>query len=482
MPEGYFTHKIRGWGLGFLLFGVLLATTATAQTWGPDVRLSDNGSGTWPAGNNAKAVAVWGDTVYAVWGEGDFEFRSGVSCTGSYDKGKTWNVYCWISENNSFSSSPAIAVYEDNIHVVWSDRIDGSNEIYYRRFNGNDWEPVERLTYGDSASGSPSIAVSGNVVHVVWQYQKGDWDADIYYRRFDGNSWWPSGALSTGTVHMTRGASVASWGNGVHLVWESGDAIHYRHSHDKGVTWDEDTSIVKGSWWVEEPCVTLWEDEVHLVWVDHRKHDWGDVYYKVFDGTSWGPDTPITDSEEETFHPSVAVSGENIHVAWSQYSGGYEVFYRRFDGNDWSPAAILTPNDWEDSRFPSIAAQGNDIHLAWMDFRNHTNEIFYKHGTLEGGIEELPPLISDDYYLEASSESEPLIHYGIPKAGKVSLVIADVTGRVVRTLVSGEQSAGYHQVIWDRCDDGGTKLPSGVYFCQLRTQARSIVRKLILLQ
>jgi len=226
MPEGYFTHKIRGLGLGFLLFGVLLATTATAQTWGPDVRLSDNGPGTWPAGNNAKAVAVWGDTVYAVWGEGDFEFWSGVSCTGSYDKGKTWNVYYWISENNSFSSSPAIAVYEDNIHVVWSDRIDGSNEIYYRRFNGNDWEPVERLTHGDSASSSPSIAVSGNVVHVVWQYQKGDWDADIYYRRFDGNSWQPSGVLSTGTVHMTRGASVASLGNGVHLVWESGDAIH----------------------------------------------------------------------------------------------------------------------------------------------------------------------------------------------------------------------------------------------------------------
>ena len=364
--------------------------------------------------------------------------------------------------------------------MVWSDRIEGSNEIYYRRFNGNDWEPVERLTYRDSASSSPSIAVSGNVVHVVWQYQKGDWDADIYYRRFDEDSWQPSVVLSTDPVYMTGGASVASRGNGVHLVWESGDAIHYRYSHDEGVTWDEDTSIVRGSWWVEEPCVTLWDNEVHLVWVDHRKHDRGDVYYKVFDGTSWGPDTPITDSEDETFHPSVAVSGEDVHVAWSQYSGGYEVFYRRFDGNDWSPAAILTPNDWEDSRFPSIAAQGNDIHLVWMDFRNHTNEIFYKHGTVGGGIAENPS--PDGYSLKVSYGNTPIIQYCIPQASKADIVIFDVSGRAVRTLISEEQSAGHYQIAWDGCDNRGNSLSTGVYFCQLRTQGHSVVRKLILLQ
>jgi len=62
--------------------------------------------------------------------------------------------------------------------------------------------------------------------------------------------------------------------------------------------------------------------------------------------------------------------------------------------------------------------------------------------------------------------------YAIPKnvgAGTgVSLRIFDVTGRMVRQLVNGYQTAGPHTAIWDGKDDGGRGVASGHYYARIR--------------
>ena len=69
------------------------------------------------------------------------------------------------------------------------------------------------------------------------------------------------------------------------------------------------------------------------------------------------------------------------------------------------------------------------------------------------------------------------ISYQLPVASNVKLIVYDVLGRPVATLVNERQAAGPHSV---KFDAGG--LPSGVYFYRL--QAGSFVRtkKMILLQ
>jgi hypothetical protein len=58
---------------------------------------------------------------------------------------------------------------------------------------------------------------------------------------------------------------------------------------------------------------------------------------------------------------------------------------------------------------------------------------------------------------------ETSIRYGLPKAAEVKLVIYNALGQKVRTLEKGLKEAGYYEVIWDSRDDGGMRLPSGVY-------------------
>ena len=55
------------------------------------------------------------------------------------------------------------------------------------------------------------------------------------------------------------------------------------------------------------------------------------------------------------------------------------------------------------------------------------------------------------------------IAYTVKRDGPVELLVFDVSGRLVRTLVSGERVAGQHEVDWDGRDESGRRVASGVY-------------------
>ncbi len=57
--------------------------------------------------------------------------------------------------------------------------------------------------------------------------------------------------------------------------------------------------------------------------------------------------------------------------------------------------------------------------------------------------------------------------YEIPHPTEVSLIIYDITGKLVRTLIAGYLSPGCYSVRWDGTDEYGRALGSGVYFWRL---------------
>jgi hypothetical protein len=60
------------------------------------------------------------------------------------------------------------------------------------------------------------------------------------------------------------------------------------------------------------------------------------------------------------------------------------------------------------------------------------------------------------------------IPFVLEAAGRVELIVYDVTGRVVKTLVNDHLAAGRHDVSWDGRDDNGRLLATGAYFYELR--------------
>lgn len=85
----------------------------------------------------------------------------------------------------------------------------------------------------------------------------------------------------------------------------------------------------------------------------------------------------------------------------------------------------------------------------------------------------------------APNPSRDVVRVGValPRAESVSLVIHDVGGRVVRTLVSGTLDRGLRSFVWDGTNDSEQRVAAGVYFYALRVGGRAIAeRRVVLMQ
>jgi subtilisin family serine protease len=77
---------------------------------------------------------------------------------------------------------------------------------------------------------------------------------------------------------------------------------------------------------------------------------------------------------------------------------------------------------------------------------------------------------------------ETMIRFATAQAGRVTLVVYDIHGARVRTLVSEWMPAGSFRSRWDGRNDHGTAVASGVYLYELREGGKRISRKMSLLK
>ena len=59
------------------------------------------------------------------------------------------------------------------------------------------------------------------------------------------------------------------------------------------------------------------------------------------------------------------------------------------------------------------------------------------------------------------------IGYSLPKASDMLLNIYDMQGKLVKTLVSGVQPAGFHSVAWDGTNNASELSPSGIFIYRM---------------
>jgi hypothetical protein len=60
-----------------------------------------------------------------------------------------------------------------------------------------------------------------------------------------------------------------------------------------------------------------------------------------------------------------------------------------------------------------------------------------------------------------------VIRYHVPQTGSMKLVVYDMLGRKVRTLIDGLVSSGTYGSDWNGTDDDGNRLSTGIYFCHI---------------
>ncbi len=78
--------------------------------------------------------------------------------------------------------------------------------------------------------------------------------------------------------------------------------------------------------------------------------------------------------------------------------------------------------------------------------------------------------------------SQTIIQYAVERSGHVSLIIYDIRGRKVCTLVDTKQEADHYSVTWNGTNDQGELLASGIYVCTMKTKNFFERKKIIYLK
>jgi hypothetical protein len=78
--------------------------------------------------------------------------------------------------------------------------------------------------------------------------------------------------------------------------------------------------------------------------------------------------------------------------------------------------------------------------------------------------------------------AQTVIEFTLPNSGQVVIIIFDILGRELNTLVSQKFSSGKYRVIWDGKDQHGHPVGSGIYFYLLKTDGHIDYRKMMIIR
>ena len=106
----------------------------------------------------------------------------------------------------------------------------------------------------------------------------------------------------------------------------------------------------------------------------------------------------------------------------------------------------------------------------------------YVEETVQKILSEIP----EDFSLSQNYPNpfNPLtkIDFTLPRSGDVSIVIYNLKGQQVKTLVAEKMKYGFHTITWNGLDQFGRSVSSGVYFSEMRARGFRQTKKMLLLK
>ena len=108
--------------------------------------------------------------------------------------------------------------------------------------------------------------------------------------------------------------------------------------------------------------------------------------------------------------------------------------------------------------------------------RKHETPILMLHGMWHGAW------CWEPWQKFIASQGWETISFSLPAGDRTTLVVYDVAGNRIRTLVNQDLEAGDHQVIWNGSDEGGRQVAAGIYLYRLDSGSVHEVKRMTLVR
>jgi hypothetical protein len=469
----------------------LLPTVLSAQAgWTPDMRLTyRQGTGWYPR------AACCGDTIHLVWWQ--HYAHDEIFYKRSTDAGITWEYDTILSkEDDTTGYSPCIAVYDNNIHIIWDESYTYYNAICYRRSTngGTTWGGIQKIvkdTY--NGLGHSWICVAKNKLFVT-AIKTGTEGRLIFTKSTDNGATWTDSISISSAVQINRILNPKDDSLFLVVVAEDGPVeISSTHSHDGGTSWSNSIYISDYDTICSFfPAATIDKyGGIHAVWSDYKytAYPWtGDIFYRTSpdSGATWRMIDSLT-VYHRVVDSDILAEDNNLHLVWDDERNGpntnFEIYYRLSTdlGLTWQSEVRLTDAD-SNSTNPSLATDGNYLHLFWTDDRdtnyNSFGAIYYKRKNWLG-IKDQETINDDRSGLVLSCPtivkgSFPVQYdLGINKSGIITLI--DLAGRYVDLIIVDASRKEIYMNI-------NKEVANGMYFLMLKAGIRHRIEKVVVIR
>lgn len=362
---------------------------------------------------NVAALTMSGDDLFAATGDGVFR---------STDDGGSW-----VAVDSGLSNAAVVCLAANGTRLFAGTYGDG---MFLSTNNGATWTAADS---GLTATAIISLDTSGSNVLAGADGQ------GVFLSTDNGTSWVQTvSTFAQVYAFTTIGTNLfAATGNGVLL------------STDKGATWTSLNSSPNAN--------TLLSFYSNLL-----AGTSSGVFESTNDGTSWVP----------LMSPGLTTSNVNVLVA-----SGPNIFAGTDNG-----VFLLKDTVWTRTGLPNISVRA--LVLKGANIFAGT----YGHGVYQRPLSEMitsvkqAPADLPQRFVLYQNYPNPFnpgtaIGYDLPKRSQVKLIVYDVLGRQVETLVNGEKQPGHYEVTFD-----ASRLPSGIYFYRLQAGMSIETKKLVVLK
>jgi hypothetical protein len=161
--------------------------------------------------------------------------------------------------------------------------------------------------------------------------------------------------------------------------------------------------------------------------------------------------------------PELIASGRT--VSWNMIDNDHVIGYSVYQGDRRMNEQVITANEFSAS---------DDAILKPM-IKGGYETVFGSHGSR---LSVTPISYAFSIYPNPFVRKTH-IDYALPELTSVEVKIYDVSGQLVRTVVSGKQEPGYYNIIWQGDDDRGRQVSAGVYFIQINAKGFESQQKII---
>ena len=269
---------------------------------------------------------VWSDDST---GNGDIYFKRSV------DNGTTFGSVENLSNSPGNSTNPQIALYNNNLYVVWSDDSTGNGDIYFKRSvdNGTIFDTVNNISNNNTGSSSdPEIGTYSNKVYVVWTDTSSN-KSEIFYRQSID-----AGVMFGGLKELSKTRSIngefalypriITSDNNVYVAWQDkvlgGNEIFFRASNDGGNKFTGIKNLSRNNTGDSiSPVLAANANNTFVGWSDTSPGKSEILLRASLDnGNTFGGVKNVSWNKGSSYDPQLAISGRNLYALWEDNSQG----------------------------------------------------------------------------------------------------------------------------------------------------------------